>query len=275
MQFTRHFSLRLMSFCMLPAMLAMSLPGRNQKLDLPVQVKSLNISYVGNMGVLVNSQNGSILIDGIHEFYGPEYLNTPAQELNKILQRQSPYDKLTTLLFTHYHKDHYSSNLANSFLKLSQQNRVAGSPQVIDSLAADQTVDGWNKNGMLFKDAMSGLAVYAFNIPHTGQQRHSKVQNIAYLVKSDKLNILHIGDADIDPAAFERIKLGKVDILIAPIWFLTNQKGIQLIQEIIRPGKVIATHISPQEKQSLEKYKLAGTETYFFTRIGEIITLHG
>ncbi|MBC7827199.1 MAG: MBL fold metallo-hydrolase [Chitinophagaceae bacterium] len=236
---------------------------------------SLTITYKGNMGVHISGAKTSVLIDGLHEYYGPEYLPTPETEIRKMAEQQKPFADLTMALFTHYHKDHYSSTLAKRFLRTAARKRVAGPPQVTDSLAGTQTLNAWNKNALLFTDTSAGLVIYAFNIPHTGRQRHSIVQNVAYLIKSGKSSILHIGDADMDASAFIRLKLGRIDCMIAPVWFLMDKEGIRIITEIIKPAKLVATHISPNAKQPLDKYILPGISTYFFTEINQMVNMPG
>jgi L-ascorbate metabolism protein UlaG (beta-lactamase superfamily) len=233
----------------------------------------ITISYKGNMGIHISNSRISVLIDGLHEYYGPEYLYPPASEINKMINRQDAYNNLTLALFTHYHKDHYSAKLVRAFLQSSLQNRVVGSTQVADSLTTQQTIIAWNKNQKIFTDTSSDLSIYAFNIPHTWPERHSKVQNIAYIIKTGGSSILHIGDAAADASAFNAVKKEKIDVMIVPIWFLMDDEGIKIIREIIKPAKVIATHISPNEKKGWDRYKLPGTDTHFFTRLNQLVQL--
>ncbi len=225
------------------------------------------------MGVLISSGKTSVLIDGLHEYYGRSYLNTPETEVRKILHRNDPYANLHLALFTHFHKDHYSEKLTKDFLQSSAKNRVVGSPQVISSLPASNTINAWNKDGVLLADTASGVVVHGFNIPHTGQERHSTVQNVAYLIKMNSATTFHVGDADTDIAAFSRLKPGKVDIMIAPVWFLMNKEGIRIIKETIKPRIVVATHISPHENQAMDKYRLPGIKTVFFTTINQAVEM--
>ena len=225
------------------------------------------------MGVLITGEEVSVLIDGLHEYYGPAYLNPPQEELIKMISGQGVYDRLNFALFTHFHRDHYSANLARRFLRAFPSRRVAGAPQVIDSLAAGQVLSAWNRNGLLFNDSASGFAIYSFDVPHTWPERHSKVQNVAYLVKSGKSNLLHIGDADTDVSTFRKLHLGKIDVLVIPAWFLMNKQGKEIIEKIIKPHTVIATHISPGEQESVRKYKLTGIRTHFFTTINQALII--
>jgi hypothetical protein len=61
--------------------------------------------------------------------------------------------------------------------------------------------------------------------------------------------------------------------MIVPVWFLMNKEGIRIIKETIKPRTVIATHISPDEKQTMDKYKLPGIETFFFTTINQAVKI--
>jgi L-ascorbate metabolism protein UlaG (beta-lactamase superfamily) len=233
----------------------------------------ITIAYKGNMGVYIHTSKAAVLIDGLHEYYGPEYLNPPAPEVNKMITRQNSYNNLTLALFTHYHKDHYSVKLARMFLQSSLYSRVAGAQQVTDSLPAQQTIGAWNKNALIFRNDSSAISVYAFNVPHVWPERHSKVQNVAYIVRSGGISILHVGDAHTQPSAFNSFRTEKIDVMIVPIWFLMDDEGIKIIREIIKPAKVIATHISPNEKKGWDQYKLPGIDTHFFTRLNQLVQL--
>ena len=245
----------------------------NPPAQTPLTHDSIIVSYKGNMGVLVTSPKVSVLIDGLHEYYGPGYLNPPGEEVSKMIGGQGGYNQLNFAIFTHFHRDHYSAKLAGDFLRSSAKNRVAGSPQVTDSLPAAQVMSAWKRNSLLFNDTSSGLSIYAFDVPHTGPQRHSKVQNIAYLVRSGKLNLLHIGDAHTDPSAFRKLPLGKIDVLVVPVWFLMNKEGKEIIEDIIKPHTVIATHISPGQESAARQYKLTGITTHFFAVINQAVII--
>jgi L-ascorbate metabolism protein UlaG (beta-lactamase superfamily) len=230
--------------------------------------KAVGITYTGNMGVLISTDKTAVCIDGLHEYYGPPYLNPPDSILEKAFAKKSIFSRLQWLLFTHYHRDHFSGKLVKRFLQLSVDHKVIGAPQVIDSFSAAQTIIAWNKNGEILNDTLSFLRVKAFNIPHTWPQRHAKVQNIAFLVELNGTCILHVGDADTDVDAFNRSKPGKVDIVIVPAWFTDNEKGKKIIENL-NAKKIIVTHIAPGEK-SCNSFTIKNTETVFFETIGQV-----
>lgn len=264
---------RILSFCVVAVLTTALYSHERVSNKTGNQAGDILISYKGNMGVLISDAKTSVLIDGLHEYYGAGYLNTPNTELSKLLQRRDPYANLSLALFTHFHKDHYSEKLANNFIQSSSNTRVVGAPQVIDALDANRTVTSWNRNSILVTDSATGLALYGFNLPHTGRDRHATVQNVAYYLKMGRTTILHVGDADTDLAAFNGLQLSKVDAAIVPVWFLMNDKGTRIIKEILKPRIVIATHISPNEKQSMEKYRLPGIQTFFFREINQAVKM--
>ena len=247
-----------------------SCPAGNQQNNIVQNKNVVSITYTGNMGVLISSEKTAVWIDGLHEYYGPEYLNPPDSVLEKAFSKTRPFDKLKWILFTHYHRDHFSKKLVNRFLKLGPGHKVIGAPQVVDSFSTKDAINAWNKNGEVTHDDEVTLRIKAFNIPHIWPQRHNKVQNIAYLVEINGIRILHVGDADTDADAFDRIGISSVDVAIVPQWF-DSEKG-QLIIKKLNPKKVIITHIAPVERTGGNN-TLKKQETIFFERIGQSITL--
>ena len=233
--------------------------------------KSVSITYTGNMGVLISNDKTAVWIDGLHEYYGPEYLNPPDTMLEKVFERKGIFKPLQWLLFTHYHRDHYSANLIKRFLQLTPHHKVAGAPQVVDSFSASHIINAWNRNAVILNDTSFSLQVKAFNIPHTWPQRHAKVQNIAYLVELNNIRILHVGDADTDPEAFSRMQSESVDVMIVPSWFLENENAKKIIGQI-HPKKIIITHIAPGKKFK-NSTSIKNTEIILFDRLSQSISL--
>ena len=221
-------------------------PNGNHQNNIKQNNNVVSITYTGNMGVLISNEKTAVWIDGLHEYYGPAYLNPPDSLLEKTFSKKRPFEKLKWLLFTHYHRDHFSKKLADRFLQLGTDHKVIGATQVVDSFSIKYVINAWNKNDEVVQDDNVSLRIKAFNIPHVWPQRHNKVQNIAYLVEIRGIRILHVGDADTDAAAFDRMGIGSVDVAIVPQWF-DSEKGRSIIEKL-KPKKVIVTHIAPGER---------------------------
>ena len=122
--------------------------------------------------------------------------------------------------------------LSGRFLQLPSNHKVIGAPQVVDSFATKDAINAWDKNAEVLYDDAASLRIKAFNIPHTWPQRHSKVQNIAYLVELNGVRILHLVDADTNPDAFNNTEMGSIDAAIVPAWFISNGDGKKIIEKL-------------------------------------------
>lgn len=247
--------------------LLVSCPALNTSSDTTHTNQSVSVIYTGNMGVLISNNKTSVWIDGLHQYYGPEYLDTPDSLIQKAFARKDIFNQLQWLLFTHYHRDHFSTQLVKSFLQLADAIKVTGAPQVVDSFPLSNVINAWNRNNEILQDSASSLAIKAFDIPHTWPQRHAKVQNIAYLVEINGIRILHVGDADTDPDAFTRSKIGPVDVMIVPAWFPANEKGRSILQQS-GAKKIIVTHIAPGENLKND-FAIGNAEVILFTTINQ------
>ncbi|MEP7372165.1 MAG: MBL fold metallo-hydrolase [Chitinophagaceae bacterium] len=233
--------------------------------------KAVGITYTGNMGVLISNEKTAVWIDGLHEYYRPEYLNPPDYLLEKAYTKMAPFNNLQWLLFTHYHRDHFSKKLAKDLIQQTAHYKVIGAPQIVDSFSVSDVVNAWNKNAEVLYDDASSLRIKAFNIPHIWPQRHAKVQNIAYLVELNGVRILHAGDADTDIDAFNRAGIGSIDAAIVPEWFINDEKGKQIIEKL-GAKSVIVTHISPGEKHD-NNSAIKNAGIVFFETIGQFTSL--
>jgi L-ascorbate metabolism protein UlaG (beta-lactamase superfamily) len=96
------------------------------------------------------------------------------------------------------------------------------------------------------------------------------VQNIAYLIEISGIRILHVGDADTNPGAFDRIGIDSVDAVIVPQWF-DGEKGKSIIEKLT-PKKIIFTHIAPGKRTGNNK-TLQKQDLIFFESIGQFISM--
>lgn len=75
-----------------------------------------SVFYLANAGIYLTYENTGILVDGLFDFHeGFDPLPKPIE--TAIMEKQSPFDHLTALVFTHTHADHYSADKVSAFLK--------------------------------------------------------------------------------------------------------------------------------------------------------------
>jgi hypothetical protein len=119
-----------------------------------------------------------------------------------------------------------------------------------------------------------GLKLTVFPLSH-GVRKYAKIQNYAHLLEMGGLKILHIGDAAMDPAEFERAGLQNVRLDVAMIPFLYFQPGpgVELIERYLNAPNKIAVHIPPGEMAEVKAYlSVAFPEVVILERVFDTVT---
>ena len=212
--------------------------------------QTVSIGYLGNMGLIIGDADKSIIIDGLHESYKPDYVYPTQQMVDQLTNGLfQTYGKTLIHMATHKHRDHFSRKLSAQFLLNNPSSALVGSSQITDSLQLHSNVNTITYNTEVSQYIIDDVKISAFKIGHAGKTRHSSIQNSAFVIEINGIKILHVGDTDWDIAE-ETMRLHQlssqgVDIAVLPYWMLYSQKNIDRIKELISPVKVIATHIPP------------------------------
>lgn len=216
---------------------------------------ALHLSYIGNMGVLLSSGGDAVLIDGLHQAYKPAYVFPPDSTTTQIiLGDYLDYGSINMALITHHHQDHFDAELSSAFLTANSGSYVLGASQVIEKIRAKPVADQRQLKLIPYDNAIhsikqDNLEVKAFRCPHVNKARHASVQNLAYLIHLQGYSILHLGDSNWDVAtdALQSAKLPdqEIDIAILPYWMLLDRASKEKVGQLIRPKKLIATHVPP------------------------------
>lgn len=90
---------------------------------------NLQITYLGNEGVMISSGKARILIDALHGPFG-EYIGPPTDQVRAMQKGLPPYNGSEILLVTHRHKDHFSSRLMALHLE-NNKSAVLVCPQEV------------------------------------------------------------------------------------------------------------------------------------------------
>ena len=222
------------------------------------------------MGVLLRSESHTLLIDGLHEFYGPAYQYPSPEMVQDLLTEGGEYPIPDIVLATHHHRDHFSAKLYHQLTN----SWVIGPKQVTDSLTLlDSTfirvVPYGDYNSHLYQK--EEISVNAFRMDHVNQSRHHQVQNIGFLIEMGSRTVLHVGDTDWHDALFQRLKLpSAIDIVILPVWMLLQQQSVEMIREYLNPRFLVVTHIDPRNVSStLERIRSEFPEAITLTQLGE------
>ncbi|WKK67129.1 tetratricopeptide repeat protein [Lutimonas zeaxanthinifaciens] len=221
--------------------------------------ENLRLLYVGNMGVLIEHDNKTVLIDGLHKEYKPAYAFPTNGMIDSLLYAKYPgFTSIELNLISHYHQDHFDPDLTLRFMSENNSSLTIGPEQAKKEIAVSK---GSSKESLARVKVtpsdhrvrtyeFQGIVVNSIDCYHTYQEKHKGVQNIAHLVDINGYKILHVGDADWKMAAeaLDQLNLKElnIDVALLPIWMLNDESSKKMVKEKINPKNVIASHIDPR-----------------------------
>lgn len=228
--------------------------------------EKIRLIYVGNMGVLIEHNDKTVLIDGLHKKYKPAYAYPSKGMIDSMIHAKYPgFTSIELNLVSHHHKDHFDPDLTLQFMSENNSSLTIGPEQVKKELAVSKAIANNKANLDRVRAIPSdhqvqtiefqGVVVNSIDCGHTYQAKHQGVQNIAHLVAINGYKILHVGDAEWELAreAFDALNLAdlNIDMALLPIWMLNQASSVKMVKEMINPKKLIAIHIDPSSGQEL------------------------
>lgn len=216
--------------------------------------KTLSFSYIANEGVLIMSKDKKVIIDALFDKFYDDYLHPNVPLLDKMISGEFPYDNVDLLLSTHIHRDHFAPTITGRFLKEHPETKLVSSAQLIKSItddyaegkSVDSQMEGIVRDTKIHEREINGLKVTAFFIYHAGSSnaRTRKIENMGYLIDFDGTKVLHLGDSDMNPDRFKELDLKSmgVDVAMVPYWYMTDEVGIGIINDLIAPKFLIGIH---------------------------------
>jgi L-ascorbate metabolism protein UlaG (beta-lactamase superfamily) len=211
------------------------------------------VTYIANEGVLITSGETKILIDGLHRRYQRGYPYLPEPYRERIETAVPPFDGVDLVLVSHRHLDHFHPESVGRHLLRNPDARLVSSQQVVAEVekhfsdyATIQSRVTTVTPPLTERVAMTvaGVDMQIIGAGH-GSGRHASIQNLGHLITLGGKKLLHLGDADADPAIFEKLRLDEqgVDVAFLPMWFLTGEQGPQIVRDRIKPRHIVAVHM--------------------------------
>ena len=239
---------------------------------------ALKIAYVGNMGVCIEYDDNTVIIDGLHQFYNKAYVH-PTQDMVDLLISGNfkNFTAIEYVLITHIHGDHFSGKYAKQYLEQNTNGIVVGSSQIKndivdfhskkDSLIQRLIVVPYDKKPHVIEN--SNISITAIQCNHSSPKRHRNTQNFAYLVEINDFNVLHVGDTDWDltrePMTTLGLKAKQIDIAVLPYWLLLENDALEQVENQIAPRHIIASHIPPDFSKREQNQLAKQVSEYYAT----------
>lgn len=230
-------------------------PYRNVIVRGQNRASTIKVMYVGNEGVLVTHDGRSVLIDGLHREYGPDYLFPPPDLLSAMESAQPPFNSVRVVLVSHIHLDHFHPESVGLHLKNNPAATLLSSAQTALEVAKNykdhesirsqirEYTPEWKQKKHF---DIYGINVTVLGLKH-GSDRFWWVKNLGHLVEIGGKKLFQFGDADMTVENFAAFELPKekIDVAFVPYWYFLSDAGRKLVREQIAAKTYVAVHIPP------------------------------
>lgn len=205
----------------------------------------VHLTYLANMGVLLESSDARVVIDGLHRGALAAYAPLlPGVQL-ALEEARAPYAKLTAIVVTHRHLDHFQAAAVAARMAADTSVVFFAAGETVDSLLARAPALRGDGRVRVMRggeaQVLDGVVIRAIELPHN-PTRTPRAENLGFVVELGGQRILHVGDADPDAAVYRARLVAdlRVDAAVVPFWYLTEQA--QVLQAI-GARRYIGSHI--------------------------------
>ncbi len=218
---------------------------------------SATATYLGNEGVMIAHGETKILFDAFYADGFGQYALVPAPISEAMMKNAPPYDGVDAIFVSHVHGDHFTAELAVSYMRAHPNVRLYGPQQVHDAIVNSGVADNDPLMARVFgydldpEDSALGfdvdeLQIAAVAIPHAGNRPH--IQNFAWRVTlGEDTTIMHLGDAGPVVSDFSRhiqhFKSRKTNTAFPPYWFFGDKNGETILHDIIEADQTVGIHV--------------------------------
>ncbi len=230
----------------------------------------INVLYIANSGVIIQTKDKKVLIDGVHTERCKPYYSVSNDVLEKMVLNEAPYNNIDIILFTHHHPDHFNAEMTVEILKRNKHTQLIGPKLVMDKIRGtniyNSILDSQLRSVELPRYSNIELRIkdipfQIINLAHDGEI-YSGVDNYAYMFEMKNKVVLHLGDAQPSLFNFESAELileNAVDYLFIPFPFIGLAEGREVIKRIA-PKKLFVTHLPDKQYDTtnwlLKTYKV-------------------
>ena len=224
----------------------------------------ITITQLANEGAIISDGETRIMIDGMVVESYSVYGGLPPDAAALFGQVAGPYSDIDLALASHRHHDHNQPRFACAFMQNSPDTLFVSSSQVLGLMREKcrklvttdpriREIDPQYDEPQVFEQG--GASITVFPLSH-GTRKYAKIQNYAHLIRVGGVAVLHIGDAAMSPADFQRAGLDqvKLDVVLIPFWYFQPGPGAELVKRYLDAPLKLAVHIPPGEMEEVRTY---------------------
>ncbi|MBN2089099.1 MBL fold metallo-hydrolase [candidate division KSB1 bacterium] len=178
----------------------------------------LKLIYIANMGVLLNSGNNKILIDGLFKSLHPNCVNPSPETVEQIMTGNIPYEGVDLILITHKDQDHFNPDLTFNYMIKHLEVIVVMPVDAMELMKktgfeiarVEKRILSVNlKLGESVKERISGVSL---TIMRTRHGTSNFPMNLMYFIEFSGWRVFHEGDGPGKPEDYQVFGIEKNQI---------------------------------------------------------------
>lgn len=196
----------------------------------------MKLTLSANAGLAIEIGGKRIWVDALHTRKQPGF-SCVDDDLQKKMLSHPAFQKPDVICFTHCHPDHYSRSLTEAACRI------------------------WPKATLLVPEedmrlfSLDDLRIIFFRLPHEGAQ-YAETLHYGIRIECGKENLLLTGDGAV---GCEEMNGMAPKVIVVDFPWISLPKGRRVLQEKIRPGKIVACHI-PFAQDDVNGYREAAAK---------------
>lgn len=227
-------------------------------LGIPTTMPGPQITYLANEGVMLTWAEQSVLIDGLHRPYKPEYAVLDEATRGRVERAEGALAAVVLVLVSHVHRDHFDAEAVRLHLRHNPRARLIASAQVVAAVTDGLPAEAELRTrvgavtfapGTTHRREVAGISVELIGLPHAGAGFGETIHNLGHIVTFGGQSLLHVGDTALDEPALAGLDLPArgLDVAFLPYWYFLGEGGLAAVQRTIGAKRYYAVHVPPNE----------------------------
>lgn len=229
----------------------------------------INVTYISNCGFLIQIKDKKLLFD----------IESPDKAFDKqtvlkvyelLYENKAPFNDINAVFISHSHSDHFGAEELSKYMAENSKVKLYTVQNVNEEMVKTghfksienriYVVDPY-ETGIVTQN-IDNINVDFLGLYHAGAPNYIS-KDFSFVISYGGVNIFYM--SDIDPSYADNLKVVKkwsdkcikIDLFFTPdVNLFPNQWspfGYEVIRDIIKPKKIIATHLDPKAIDESEK----------------------
>lgn len=196
----------------------------------------MKLTLSANAGLAIEIGGKRIWVDALHTRKHPGF-SCVDENLQKKMLSHPAFQKPDVICFTHCHPDHYSRSMTEAACRIWPKAARLVPEEVMQSFSLED------------------LRITFFRLPHEGAQ-YAETLHYGIRIECGDENVLLTGDGAV---GCEEMNGMAPKVIVVDFPWISLPKGRRVLQEKIRPGKIVACHI-PFAQDDVNGYREAAAK---------------